>query len=273
METYKLACTGEQLDNALAGRIITEEITATENGVYIPREDVDGISKVTVDVQPPLEEIVVTRSGEYAPSDGAYGFSRVTASFEGEWTTIGLAAGTEPSGEVVIDGITVNAGFFNGNQAMTKLKATNCVFKNTVQNCAALTEAEIGGNVQVSYLFQDCKALQKVKYNSGGTVGGQFNRCTNLEFGDFGPDFWYIGVYFATNAANLKTMVLRRQDGIVDFANAQGLNGTPFATDGTGGTVYVPAALIPEYQAATNWSVLYAAGTCNFVAIEGSAYE
>jgi hypothetical protein len=51
------------------------------------------------------------------------------------------------------------------------------------------------------------------------------------------------------------------------------LSKTPFASGGTGGTVYVPQALITEYQNATNWSTLYAGGTCNFVAIEGSEYE
>ena len=43
--------------------------------------------------------------------------------------------------------------------------------------------------------------------------------------------------------------------------------------NGATGTVYVPQALIPTYQAATNWKTLYDAGTVTFAAIEGSEYE
>jgi hypothetical protein len=57
------------------------------------------------------------------------------------------------------------------------------------------------------------------------------------------------------------------------LSNTNTFNSTPFATSGTGGTVYVPQALITEYQNATNWSTLYSGGKCNFVAIEGSEYE
>ena len=70
----------------------------------------------------------------------------------------------------------------------------------------------------------------------------------------------------------LKTIVLRSA-GLCSLVNANALTGTPFASGGTGGTVYVPSALIESYKTATNWSTLYAGGTCNFVAIEGSEYE
>ena len=70
----------------------------------------------------------------------------------------------------------------------------------------------------------------------------------------------------------MTTLVLRN-DTVVTLANINAFQGTPFASGGTGGTVYVPAALIESYQTATNWSTLYASGTCNFAAIEGSEYE
>jgi hypothetical protein len=59
----------------------------------------------------------------------------------------------------------------------------------------------------------------------------------------------------------------------VPLSSISSFNSTPFATNGTGGTVYVPQALIAQYQQATNWSVLHTAGTCSFAAIEGSEYE
>jgi hypothetical protein len=79
------------------------------------------------------------------------------------------------------------------------------------------------------------------------------------------------GAYF-DHCSSLTTLVLRN-DTVVTLANINAFQGTPFASDGTGGTVYVPAALIESYQTATNWSTLYASGTCNFAAIEGSEYE
>jgi hypothetical protein len=60
---------------------------------------------------------------------------------------------------------------------------------------------------------------------------------------------------------------------VCPLINTNVFNSTPFAAGKAGGTVYVPQALIEQYQTATNWSTLYAAGTCNFVAIEGSEYE
>lgn len=68
-------------------------------------------------------------------------------------------------------------------------------------------------------------------------------------------------------------IVIIRTNKCVSLPNVSVFKDTPFASGGTGGTIYVPAALIEQYQQATNWSTLYAAGTCNFVAIEGSEYE
>lgn len=183
-------------------------------------------------------------------------------------------AGLWPSGEIVLDRIPVNVPLFTNNQTVTKIRATECAFKATMANCTALEEAEIDSCSGIgSYFFQDCKALKKVKWNQGGTVSGQFRNCSALETVDCGPNFYYIGVYFATNASSLKTLILRNPNRTIDYANANAFNGTPFASGGTGGTVYVPAAWIETYKTATNWSALYAAGTCSFAAIEGSEYE
>lgn len=79
MEIYKLAYSGKDLDDAIAGRFTTEVLDVTENGSYTPGENVDGFSQVNVDVRPPLEELTITENGEYEPSEGVYGFSKVTA--------------------------------------------------------------------------------------------------------------------------------------------------------------------------------------------------
>lgn len=99
-----------------------------------------------------------------------------------------------------------------------------------------------------------------------------FRNCSALKVADLGVCYQMSTTAF-TSCTNLTTVVLRKTSGVCTLLNASAFNSTPFASGGTGGTVYVPSALISEYQAATNWATLYAAGTCNFVAIEGSEYE
>lgn len=97
------------------------------------------------------------------------------------------------------------------------------------------------------------------------------SNCKSLTLVDL-PNIASIGIRSFENSSALTTIILRM--GIVcALANTSAFDNTPFASGGTGGTVYVPQALITAYQNETNWSTLYAAGTCNFVAIEGSEYE
>ena len=98
-----------------------------------------------------------------------------------------------------------------------------------------------------------------------------FRYCTSLEL--FDAPCATIQASAMGNSGKLNTLVLRRTDAVVNLLNVSAFVSTPFASGGTGGTAYVPSALVESYKTATNWSTLYAAGTCNFVAIEGSEYE
>lgn len=121
-------------------------------------------------------------------------------------------------------------------------------------------------------VFANCTNLKKVVVPNftSTAVANVFNGCTALELVDFAGGA--IGATWFNNCALLKTLVIREEK-VTTLSNINAFTNTPFASGGTGGTVYVPAALIESYQTATNWSTLYAAGTCNFVAIEGSEYE
>lgn len=72
---------------------------------------------------------------------------------------------------------------------------------------------------------------------------------------------------FYNNMGNqtIGTLVLRRTAGVVSAASTGAINGLR--------TVYVPSALISDYQTATNWSTRYSNGYITFNAIEGSQYE
>lgn len=118
--------------------------------------------------------------------------------------------------------------------------------------------------------FDTCTSLKQVYLPSLTRVGGNGFIRSGLETAHF-PVLSSIGAsaFASTKLANL----VLGGDAVVTLDNVSAFTGTPFASGGTGGTVYCHADLIPEYQTATNWSALYAAGTCTFAAIEGSEYE
>jgi hypothetical protein len=165
---------------------------------------------------------------------------------------------------------------------LSKIGTTNEVASNiwlggsAFKGCTSLkefcTEYTCGVSSASSAVFANCTALEKAiipNFIMNGTAG-YFSGCSSLEIVDFSITTVQTNCF--QNCAKLKAVVLRSAN-LASLGNVNAFNGTPFASGGTGGTVYVPSALIESYRTATNWSTLYAAGTCNFVAIEGSEYE
>jgi hypothetical protein len=94
------------------------------------------------------------------------------------------------------------------------------------------------------YALYQCTALTSVNLpNVTSIYGNAFGGCSSL------------------------TTIILRSPTVCTLADRSAFSSTPFASNGTGGTAYVPQALISQYQTATNWSSLYASGKCNFVAI------
>lgn len=54
-----------------------EEITITENGIYLAPMDIDGYDKIEVAIYPVLEELEVKQNGTYIPDEGIDGFAEV----------------------------------------------------------------------------------------------------------------------------------------------------------------------------------------------------
>ena len=124
-----------------------------------------------------------------------------------------------------------------------------------------------------TYGFYQCKKLTKIVLpNLRGTIepsGCAF--CSALELFDmYGAT---IGTSAFRSCTALKTIVIRRTDKPASLTAASAFTSTPLASNGAGGTVYVPAALIEAYKTTSNWSALYDGGKCTFAAIEGSQYE
>ena len=124
-----------------------------------------------------------------------------------------------------------------------------------------------------NYCFRQCRKITNAifpKLTSIGTYA--LSRCNLLEMADLGQVTTLQTQLFGEDS-QLKTVILRNTSQVVSLSNINVFSGTPFASGGSGGTVYVPEALIEEYKVATNWVSLHDAGTCVFMPIEGSDYE
>lgn len=91
-----------------------------------------------------------------------------------------------------------------------------------------------------------------------------------IDFGENTPTF---GSYSLSGNTSLTTLILRKTSDVIALGNLNAFNNTPFKNGGSGGTVYVPQALINSYQSANNWSTVLGYANNGIQAIEGSYYE
>jgi hypothetical protein len=100
--------------------------------------------------------------------------------------------------------------------------------------------------------------------------GTSLSNCGNLRSVDTSATNIYTNCFM--NDSALSSLVLRANS-VCAIANVNVLGNTPFASGKSGGTLYVPSALIASYQAATNWSTILGYPDNQIKAIEGSIYE
>lgn len=95
----------------------------------------------------------------------------------------------------------------------------------------------------------------------------EFTNNPNLRVVDVGKN------YTTGKIANcpLLTTIIFRMSSVYAPPNANTFNGTPFASDGTGGYIYVPQNLLSRYQSSQAWQTN--AHVLEFRPIEGSEYE
>ena len=257
-------------------------IEISENGTY----DVTEKASAVVDVEPDLTTKQITQNGTYsASSDNVDGYSAVTVAVpqpSGKITILqngtdidvsgyALADVNVPSNEDAIINRSINVNYvnnsvtsignnaFNGCYSLTKVNFQNVtsIGNNAFTDCIKLTEANfpnatsIGGTV-----FSNCSSLTEANFPNATSIGNYaFNGCSKLTEVDF-QNATSIGISAFNGCNKLASLILRKSTDICTLYNKSAFNGTPIAS-GTG-YIYVPAALIDSYKAATNWST-YAA--------------
>ena len=103
-----------------------------------------------------------------------------------------------------------------------------------------------------SYAFYQCSGLVTAKLPKLTSVSTQtWYSCTNLKHADCGQ-LGNIPAQTFNACSALTELILRKTGSICSLSNVNGVNNSPIGK-GTG-YVYVPAALIDTYKAATNWS-------------------
>ena len=126
-----------------------------------------------------------------------------------------------------------------------------------------------------NYFYQGCTSLITVVMPAlNNSRQNNFNACSALKTVDFGANFSSIAANFWDQSPLLDTVILRRTAGVASLANVNGFSTSgAFSESGSGGTIYVPSALISSYESAANWSTILGYANNKILAIEGSVYE
>ena len=139
--------------------------------------------------------------------------------------------------------------------------------------CNKLTTVEYGANTIGAYTFQNCKGLTVLVFKEATLVyTGSFRYDNALKVIDFCKTTGLIRQNTFNGCTVLDKIIIRTQN-VATLSNTNSFTNTPFASGGTGGTLYVPSDLISSYQSATNWSTILGYPNNQILAIEGSYYE
>lgn len=121
--------------------------------------------------------------------------------------------------------------------------------------------------------FNSCSSLTVGVFGNIGSAYYQFRNCSKLESVDFIGEFQNNKVDNSFDGCTVLSVVVLRSTDLIPLTNLSAFQNTPFASNGSGGTLYVPSALISTYQSATNWSTILGYANNQILPIEGSIYE
>lgn len=171
----------------------------------------------------------------------------------------------------------IRAQAFTGCTKLTSVSLPNATEAgaNAFYNCSRVAWLRLPAlrSASANYTFSGMTSLTSIVLPSFSIGFGTFafSADTNLSAADIGNGTSISGQCFSNT--KLSTLVLRKSNGVFPLAHINAFTNTPFASGGTGGTLYVPSAMIASYQSATNWSTILGYETNQILPIEGSIYE
>lgn len=229
----------------------------TSASLAFPAGFVSAVQNIPTGTTPTgTKQISITENGTTTEDVAAYANAEITVDVQGGGapTDNEYATGVVPSGSLNIStGISVQVFYRRNN--ITKVTQT-------------------AGGVQAR-AFQEATGLQFF-IGTGTTYfyAQAFKGCSGLEAVDIGNSYTHrFEVENFGQCSSLTVLVIRKNSVVALQGGINVFISTPFASDGTGGTLYVPQALIASYQAATNWSTILGYANNSIHAIEGSIYE
>lgn len=267
--SYTAADEGKVVDN---GALVAQTSASyTSNGTY----DTTLVNEVEVDVPATSMDFLnlaeptgdITSNVSTVKDNTAYGRTGIT----------GVSSNT-------VQKIYSNA--FYGCSGLLSVSFPNCIgiggdninstsHSGMFRGCSKITSVNFPNAAWMhGQTFHSCSALPVAVFPKCTLVGNQsFYGCSALAALDFGgATFSTTGNTVFEKCTVLKTLIIRAGT-VASLANTNHFNNTPFASGGSGGTLYVPSALISSYQGATNWSTILGYANNQIKAIEGSIYE
>jgi hypothetical protein len=244
-------------------------LNVTANGTYEPPDGIDGFNPVTVNVPipegyiKPSGSMEITENGEYDVTDKEKVVVDVAQSGGGDVETTNsqwfanYIMDISPL-EIYNDKAngTLGAYAFYENSAVTRIELPNIEYLkercfNGCENLKTLLLPSLVGYTY-QYMASGCTSLVNVDVHDASYISSySFQSCTSLKKLDL-HKVGTIGTNAFVGATKFETLIIRT-DTVPTLGGTNAFTNTKIKSGGTG-YIYVKAALLDQFKAATNWS-------------------